>query len=69
MDAEEKFSDIKHLAQMAARLAGQNPDEPFVVKVGGEVAFDGVAWRYPDFIIRAEAAYDLLAGRRCPTRH
>jgi hypothetical protein len=26
------------------------------------VAFDDVMWRYPDFLTRAEAAYDALTG-------
>ena len=62
MDAEEKFADIKHLARMAARLAGRDPDEHVVIKIGNVAAFNDVAWRYPDFISRAEAAYRALSG-------
>jgi hypothetical protein len=60
MNEEQKFADLKTLARMAARLAGRGPDEQIVVKVGDSVAFDDVAWRYPDFVKRAEAAYKLL---------
>jgi hypothetical protein len=61
MNEEQKFADLKTLARMAARLAGRDPDEQIIVKVGGDnVAFDDVAWRYPDFVKRAEAAYKLL---------
>ena len=60
MNEEQKFADLKTLARMAARLAGRDPDERVVIKVGDVVAFDDVAWRYPDFVQRAEAAYRLL---------
>ncbi len=60
MNEEQKFADLKALARMAARLAGRGSDEQIVVKVGDSVAFDDVAWRYPDFVKRAEAAYKLL---------
>ncbi len=53
---------------MAARLAGRDPDEHVVLRLGDVVAFDGLLWRYPDFLARAEAAYaqlasDFLSGR------
>jgi hypothetical protein len=60
MNADEKFADVKLLARMAARLAGRDPDEPIIVQVGDVVAFNDVAWRYPDFVKRAEAAYKTL---------
>jgi len=60
MDEQQKFADLKTLAQMAARLAGRDPDEHLIVKVGETVAFEDFAWRYPDFTKRAEAAYKLL---------
>ena len=62
METDEKFADIKLLARMAARLAGRDPDESIVVRVGDVVAFHNVAWRYPDFMQRAEAAYKMLEG-------
>lgn len=60
MDPNQGAADVETLARMAARLAGRDPDEPIEVRVGGIVAFEGVAWRYPDFVARAEAAYRLL---------
>ena len=64
MDEQQKFADIKILARMAARLAGRDPEEHLTVKVGKSVVFDDIAWRYPDFTKRAEAAYQLLD---CPS--
>ena len=52
--------DIELLACIAARLAGQDPDRHTTIKFGNIVAFDDVAWRYPDFLARAEAAYQIL---------
>ena len=49
---------------MAARLAGRDPDEHATLKVGGVVAFDGPLWRYPDFLTRAETAYEVLVATR-----
>ena len=60
MDEQQKFADLKTLARMAARLAGRDPDERLIVKVGETIAFEDFAWRYPDFTKRAEAAYKLL---------
>jgi hypothetical protein len=62
MTDEQRLADIETLARIAARLAGRDSDEHVRVKVGSVVAFDGVVWRYPDFLARAEAAYDVLAG-------
>ena len=45
---------------MAARIAGRDPDEYVRVKLGDIVAFEGAVWRYPDFILRAKAAYAVL---------
>jgi len=45
---------------MAARLAGRDADEHVEIRVGEVVAFSDVAWKYPDFVRRADAAYDLL---------
>lgn len=56
-----KSSDIEVLARMAARLAGQNPDQHVKMEYGGVVAFEGPIWRYPDFLQRAEQAYAVLA--------
>ena len=62
MGQEQKIADLETLARMAARLAGRNPDEHVEVRVGDTVAFSDAAWRYPDFVRRASAAYDLLHG-------
>ena len=61
---EQRRDDIKTLARMAARLGGRDPDERITMTLAEIVAFDGPAWRYPDFLTRAEAAYvALTAGR------
>jgi hypothetical protein len=60
------MNDIQHaqiietLARLAAGIAGRDPDQHHMIKLGGLVAFDDVAWRYPDFLARAEAAFILL---------
>ena len=59
---ELKAADIEMLACLAARLAGRNPDRQTAVRMGEVVAFDDLAWRYPDFLARAEAAYRILAS-------
>jgi hypothetical protein len=56
----QKTADIEMLARMAARLAGRDPDVNVEIRLGQVVAFSDVAWRYPDFVARAEAAYALL---------
>ena len=57
-----KEADIEMLACLAARLAGRDPDRLVTIELGGEVAFEDVMWRYPDFLDRAEAAYRVLAA-------
>jgi PAS domain S-box-containing protein len=59
-------ASMETLARMAAHLAGRNPDCHIAIKFGPVVAFDDVAWRYPDFLARAEAAYRLLASPDYP---
>ena len=61
MDEQEKQRDIETLAKMAARLAGHDPDSPVRIKLGDLTAFDDVAWRYEEYLKRAEAAYERLA--------
>lgn len=58
----ERLGDIEALARMAARLAGRDPDEHLTVRLAGVVAFDDQLWRYPDFLTRAETAYEVLGG-------
>ena len=60
MSDRQISDDIEILARMAARLAGRDPDDRTTVKLGDITAFDDLAWRYPDFLARANAAYDLL---------
>jgi len=49
---------------MAARLGGRDPDQHVTMTLAKFVAFNGPACRYPDFLMRAEAAYvALTAGR------
>ena len=62
MDDQKKFADLKSLARMAARLAGRDPDERIEVRTGNTVIFTGVAWRHPDYLKRAESAYEYLCG-------
>jgi hypothetical protein len=61
MDDQERSADIEILARMAARLAGRKPDEYVRLEWGDVVAFEGPMWRYPDFLMRAERAYAVLA--------
>jgi hypothetical protein len=60
MNQKQKLADLQTLARMAARLAGRDADEHVEIRVGEVVAFSDVAWKYPDFVRRADAAYDLL---------
>ena len=60
MSDGQKAADIEMLARMAARLAGRDPDEHIEIRLGDFVAFCDLAWRYPDFMARAEAAYVFL---------
>jgi hypothetical protein len=56
----ERSEDIEALARIAARLAGRDPDEHLTLKLADLVPFDGAMWSYPDFLMRAEAAYHAL---------
>ena len=47
------------------RAAGHDPDEHFQIELRDGATLGDVMWRHPDFMRRAERAYDLLAG---PTR-
>ena len=60
----QRSEDIEALARMAARLAGRDPDEAVRLELAGLLVFDDLAWRYPDFIARAEIAYEALAAGR-----
>ena len=60
MNNHSQLEYIEALARMAAELAGRNPDEYVRLQLADVVAFDGVMWRYPDFLARAEAAYEVL---------
>jgi len=57
---DHRNAEIETLARIAARFAGRDPDEHVRLQLGKLVAFDDCAWRYPDFLQRAEAAYALL---------
>ena len=59
-------ADIEMLACLDARLAGKDPDEHITIKLGELTAFDEPAWRYPDFLARAEAAYQVLKADKPP---
>jgi len=61
-----KLADLELLARMAARLAGRDPDEHVIIKLAGLTAFEGMMWRYPDFLGRAQEAYDMLMGPTKP---
>jgi hypothetical protein len=50
-----------HLAKIAAVLAGRPPAEMLTIEYDEFVAFDDFAWRYPDFVQRAERAFTELA--------
>lgn len=62
MVAADRMAYIEVLARMAARVAGRDPDEHVCLRLGEFVVFDDLMWRYPDFLIRAEAAYEALDG-------
>jgi hypothetical protein len=62
MGDTERRANLEVLARMAAREAGRDPDERVQVVLGDTVAFDDVLWRYPDFLMRAEAAYAALTA-------
>lgn len=59
-NGQERLADLEMLARMAARAAGRDPDQRLKVRLGETIAFDDLAWRYPDFLQRAEAAYALI---------
>jgi hypothetical protein len=60
MNDAHRIADVESLARLAARLAGCDPDKHVRLKLGAVVAFDDLAWRYPDFLARADAAYQVL---------
>jgi len=60
MADQRKADDIETLARMAARLAGRDPDEHLKMALGEVVPFEGPMWTYPDFLVRAGAAYHAL---------
>ena len=60
MSDDQRAADIETLARMATRLAGRDPDQYLRLNLADVVAFDDMMWRYPDFLARAAAAYDLL---------
>jgi hypothetical protein len=51
---------IETLARLAACLAGRDPDDHAMIALGDVLAFNDLMWRYPDFLVRAEAACRLL---------
>ena len=62
MGDDKKPEHIEALARMAAELAGRDPDLHVRMDLAGVVAHDDKMWRYPDFLARAEAAYEVLTG-------
>ena len=64
--ADLRTAGIEMLARLAALLAGKDPDEHTTIKLDKVVAFDDVAWRYPDFLARAEADYAVLEAGKLP---
>jgi hypothetical protein len=63
MRGPECQANLEVLARIAARAAGRDPDERVQVVLGDTVAFDDAVWRYDDFMLRAEAAYEVLTGQ------
>ena len=63
---ELRMEGIETLARLAARIAGRDPAEQAMIKLGDVTAFDDLMWRYPDFLARAEAAYRLLEQGQLP---
>lgn len=59
-----RSKDIEALARMAARLAGRDPDEQVTLAFPEMTAFEGPLWQYPDFIARAETAYEALRAAK-----
>ena len=66
MNVPDISPDIETLARMAARLAGRDPDERVIIRLAGLTLFDDLAWRYPDFLLRAEAALAMLTAETLP---
>jgi hypothetical protein len=62
MTHPHRQADIETLARIAARFAGRDPDEHLRIELGGGVVFYDQAWRYHDFLTRAEAAYHTLTA-------
>ena len=62
MSETQRLADVETLARMAARLAGRDPDEHVSIELAGVTVFEGVTWRYPDFLGRAKSAYAVLAS-------
>ena len=62
MSDHKRMADIEVLAKMAARIAGRDPNELLRLELAEVVVFDDVMWRYPDFLLRAEAAYECLVS-------
>jgi hypothetical protein len=65
-NADLRSAGIEMLARLAALIAGKNPDKRIVIKYGDVVAFDDLAWRYPDFLVRAHAAFEILEADELP---
>ena len=66
MKDSDRHADIETLARMAARHAGRDPDERVKMMLAGKPIFDGLMWCYPDFLTRAEAAFDALTKPSLP---
>jgi hypothetical protein len=67
MSETQRLADVEILARMAARLAGRDPDEQVNIRLAGVSVFEGVVWRYPDFLDRAKEAYAALTRYAGPT--
>ena len=65
-EATLRTADIEALARIAARMAGEDPDDHATIRYGDFIAFNDAMWRYPDFMIRAEAAYQVLSAVELP---
>ena len=65
MGETQRLANVEILARMAAQLAGRDPDQVVRIDLAGVIVFEGVMWRYPDFLGRAKEAYRLLASPIC----
>jgi len=63
---ESKADIVETLARLAAQFAGHDPDKHLRIQIGNVVVHDDVTWRYPDFLNRAESAYQVLADSNPP---